>query len=107
MNIMLVSVTERTREIGVRKSIGASAKIIQQQFLIEAVVIGQIGGIIGIVLGVLVGNIVSLVIGVGFTIPWLWLLLGATISFIVSVASGYYPAKKASKLDPIDALRYE
>ena len=107
MNIMLVSVTERTREIGVRKSIGASAKIIQQQFLIEAVVIGQIGGIIGIVLGVLVGNIVSLVIGVGFTIPWLWLLLGATISFIVSVASGYYPAKKASKLDPIEALRYE
>jgi len=107
MNIMLVSVTERTREIGVRKSIGASSKIIRQQFLIEAVVIGQIGGVIGIVLGVLVGNVVSLVIGVGFTIPWLWLLLGATISFIVSVASGYYPAKKASKLDPIDALRYE
>jgi putative ABC transport system permease protein len=107
MNIMLVSVTERTREIGVRKSIGASSRIIRQQFLIEAVVIGQIGGVIGIVLGVLVGNVVSLVIGVGFTIPWLWLLLGATISFIVSVVSGYYPAKKASKLDPIDALRYE
>jgi putative ABC transport system permease protein len=107
MNIMLVSVTERTREIGVRKSIGASSKIIRQQFLIEAIFIGQIGGVIGIVLGVLVGNIVSLVIGVGFTIPWLWLLLGATISFIVSVASGYYPAKKASKLDPIEALRYE
>jgi putative ABC transport system permease protein len=107
MNIMLVSVTERTREIGVRKSIGASSKIIRQQFLIEAIVIGQIGGVIGIILGVLVGNIVSLVIGVGFTIPWLWLILGATISFIVSVASGYYPAKKASKLDPIEALRYE
>jgi putative ABC transport system permease protein len=107
MNIMLVSVTERTREIGVRKSIGASSKIIRQQFLIEAVVIGQIGGVIGIVLGVLVGNVVSLVIGVGFTIPWLWLLLGATISFVVSVASGYYPAKKASNLDPIEALRYE
>jgi putative ABC transport system permease protein len=107
MNIMLVSVTERTREIGVRKSIGASAKIIRQQFLIEAIVIGQIGGIIGIVLGVLIGNVVSLVIGVGFTIPWLWLILGASISFLVSVASGYYPAKKASLLDPIEALRYE
>lgn len=107
MNIMLVSVTERTREIGVRKSIGASAKIIRQQFLIESIVIGQIGGIIGIVFGVLVGNIVSIVIGVGFTIPWLWLLLGASISFLVSVVSGYYPAKKASQLDPIEALRYE
>lgn len=107
MNIMLVSVTERTREIGVRKSIGASSKTIRQQFLIEAVVIGQIGGIIGIILGVLIGNVVALVIGVGFTIPWLWLLLGATISFVVSVVSGYYPAKKASQLDPIEALRYE
>ncbi len=107
MNIMLVSVTERTREIGVRKSIGASSSTIRRQFLIEAIVIGQIGGIIGIILGILVGNVVSLVIGTGFTIPWLWLFLGATVCFFVSVISGYYPASKAARLDPIEALRYE
>lgn len=107
MNIMLVSVTERTREIGVRKSIGASSKLIRRQFLIEAIVIGQIGGVIGIILGILVGNIVSLVIGTSFTIPWLWLFLGATICFFVSITSGYYPASKAANLDPIEALRYE
>lgn len=107
MNIMLVSVTERTREIGVRKSIGASSKLIRRQFLIEAIVIGQIGGVIGIILGILVGNVVSLVIGTSFTIPWLWLFLGATICFFVSIASGYYPASKAANLDPIEALRYE
>jgi putative ABC transport system permease protein len=107
MNIMLVSVTERTREIGVRKSIGASSKLIRRQFLIEAIVIGQIGGIIGIILGILVGNVVSLVIGTSFTIPWLWLFLGTTICFFVSITSGYYPASKAANLDPIEALRYE
>lgn len=107
MNIMLVSVTERTREIGVRKSLGASSKTIRQQFLIEAIVIGQIGGYIGIVLGILVGNVVSLVIGTSFTVPWLWIFLGTTICFFVSIVSGYYPARKASKLDPIESLRYE
>ncbi len=107
MNIMLVSVTERTREIGVRKAVGASSKTIRSQFLIEAIMIGQIGGVIGIVLGILMGNIVSYFVKTDFTIPWAWIALGVTICLIVSVVSGYYPAKKAASLDPIESLRYE
>lgn len=107
MNIMLVSVTERTKEIGIRKAIGASSRTIRMQFLVESIVIGQIGGIIGIMLGILMGNVVSYFVETSFTIPWNWIFLGVTICFIVSVVSGYYPANKASKLDPIDALRYE
>jgi putative ABC transport system permease protein len=107
MNIMLVSVKERTREIGVRKSLGATEKTIKKQFLIEALLICQLGGIGGIILGILIGNIVSSFIGGGFIIPWAWIILGLFLCFVVGIASGYLPAKKASQLDPIEALRFE
>lgn len=107
MNIMLVSVTERTREIGIRKSLGATRAIIRRQFLTEAIVICQLGGLLGILLGVLIGNLISLAIGGTFIIPWVWIISGITICFIVGLASGIYPAIKASNLDPIEALRYE
>ncbi len=107
MNIMLVSVTERTREIGVRKALGANQETIRQQFLFEALVIGQLGGVLGIILGILIGNLVALVVGAGFIIPWAWIAAGVFLCLVVGLVSGYYPAAKAASLDPIEALRYE
>jgi putative ABC transport system permease protein len=107
MNIMLVSVAERTREIGVRKALGATPRAIRAQFLIEVVLIGQIGGLTGIVLGILTGNLVASYLETPFVMPWGWMALGLALSLATSVASGYYPARQASRLDPIKALGRE
>ncbi len=107
MNIMLVSVTERTREIGISKALGATRRSIMLQFLTEAIAICQIGGLVGIFLGILIGNIMTVVLGGTFLIPWLWMLLGFSLCMIVGMVSGFYPAMKAARLDPIESLRYE
>lgn len=107
MNIMLVSVTERTREIGVRKAIGANKRVILSQFLMEAILICIMGGLGGIFLGIVIGNIVSGFVGSGFIIPWNWMGAGLLLCIITGVVSGIYPAIKATRLDPIEALRYE
>ena len=107
MNIMLVSVTERTREIGTRKALGATRITIRNQFLTEAVVICQLGGLAGILLGLLIGNGISLAVGTGFMMPWNWILLAFSLCMVVGLVSGLYPAVKAARLDPIEALRHE
>ena len=107
MNIMLVAVTERTKEIGVIKAIGGKQANVRQQFLFEAIMISLIGAFFGVILGVIVGNSFSLVLNTGFVIPWNWVFLGIFICSVVGLLAGLYPAFKASKLNPIEALRYE
>jgi putative ABC transport system permease protein len=107
MNIMLVSVTERTREIGIRKAIGARRSDVLSQFIIEAVILSEIGGVIGILFGVLGGNVVGLLLKVPAVIPWEWVGAGFGVCTLVGFVFGVYPAWKASQLDPVEALRYE
>jgi putative ABC transport system permease protein len=108
MNIMLVSVTERTREVGVRKALGATPLRIRQQFVIEAIVVCLLGGVVGVILGILIGNGISRLMDIDiFVIPWGWMTLGMVVCVGVGLISGYYPAYKASKLDPIESLRFE
>ncbi len=107
MNIMLVSVTERTREIGVRKALGAKRTTIAVQFFIETVVIGQIGGLTGMSLGMLLGWLIASLLKFSFAVPWFAMILAFGIAFLVALVSGLFPAVKAARLDPIEALRYE
>lgn len=107
LNMMLVSVTERTREIGVRKSLGAKRRTIAFQFFIETIIIGQLGGILGIILGILLGYGFAAIVDFKFVIPWGAMIWASAITFLVAVVSGSYPANKAAKLDPVESLRYE
>jgi putative ABC transport system permease protein len=109
MNIMLVSVTERTREVGIRKALGATPRRIQQQFVIEAIVVCVLGGIAGVILGIVLGNALARLLfdAEDFVMPWFWTFLGFAICIVVGLASGWYPASKASRLDPIESLRFE
>lgn len=107
MNIMLVAVTERTKEIGLIKAIGGKQQSVRQQFLFESIIISLLGAAFGIVAGILLGNSVSLLMNTGFVVPWLWIFLGILICTIVGLLAGIYPAIKAARLNPIEALRYE
>ncbi len=106
-NIMLVSVTERTREIGLRKALGATPKNIRRQFILEALVICQTGGVLGILAGLLLGNFVASYFNGGFIIPWNWIIFGVILCILVGLAAGLYPAAKAARLDPVESLRHE
>lgn len=107
MNIMLVAVSERTREVGLIKAIGGKSSNIRQQFLFESVIISLLGALFGIILGILVGNLFSIVLKTGFVVPWFWVMMGVIICTAVGLVAGIYPAMKASRLNPIVALRFE
>lgn len=107
MNIMLVAVNERTKEIGLIKSLGGKAIEVRAQFLWESVLISLMGAVAGILAGILLGNIVAIVLKTGFVVPWFWVIIGVFVCSLVGLLAGLYPAYKASKLDPIVALRYE
>ncbi|MEA3392047.1 MAG: ABC transporter permease [Candidatus Marinimicrobia bacterium] len=107
MNIMLVTVSERTREIGVRKSLGAKRRDILYQFMIEAIILTEMGGLIGIILGVLAGNVVAMLLKISVVFPWNWAIIGIVVCSAIALIFGSYPAYKAASLDPIEALRYE
>jgi len=107
MNIMLVTVSERTREIGVRKSLGAKRRDILYQFMLEAIILTEMGGVIGVFLGVLAGNIVALLLKISVVFPWDWAIIGIVVCSAIALIFGSYPAYKAASLDPIEALRYE
>ena len=107
MNIMLVAVNERTKEIGLIKSLGGKAADVRAQFLWESILISLMGAVVGIVAGILFGNIVALLLKTGFVVPWLWVIAGVVVCTLVGLVAGLYPAYKAAKLDPIVALRYE
>jgi putative ABC transport system permease protein len=107
MNIMLVSVSERTREVGLVKAIGGKSKMVRRQFLLESVIISVLGAGFGIILGILLGNTAAMLLGTGFVVPWNWVFYAIVICTIVGLLAGVYPAWKAGRLNPIEALRYE
>ena len=107
MNIMLVAVTERTKEVGLTKALGATRQNISRQFLFESILLSLLGALFGILLGVLIGNLFAIVLDTGFVVPWKGVGIGVLLCFLTGLGAGYYPARKASKLDPIVALRYE
>ena len=107
MNIMLVAVTERTKEVGLIKALGGKKNTVRIQFLTEAIVISVLGALLGIILGILLGNFFSMLINTGFVVPWNWVILAIVICSITGLLAGLYPALKAGRLNPIEALRYE